>query len=90
MEEKAAAVWSAAATGANNTAVSARLGRGCVDPRPPRPLPPLAVVGTEAGWGLGPALSSALGCTLGGGGRPLGGSWAGNGSGGLLIQPADR
>lgn len=51
---------------------------------------PLAVVGTEAGWGLGPALSSALGCTLGGGGRPLGGSWAGNGSGGLFIQPADR
>ena len=28
--------------------------------------------------------------TLGGGGRPFGGCGAGNGSGGLLIQPADR
>lgn len=48
---------------------------------------PLAVGGAEAGWGLGPALSSALGCTLGGGGGPWVGAGRGTGAEDCLSSP---
>lgn len=90
MEEKAAAVGSAAAIGAANTAVSTRLGRGCVRPEPSQaPAPASGCWAPSLGGGEVQRCHRLLGA-LWGEGAALGGSRAGSGWGGLFIQPVGR